>query len=297
MSLGPSTYQASPKEKTKYLFLPASNPESREIEYVPRFYFEARIDFADVRSGLRETIDIARAMEIYPIDNDALWTQDMVWTIDSSSISTDKPEVARLCSLPAFVDGEFLSRLETHCLRYLLRYFEVKIIYNHAAGIFSFLGESESEFTKRCLEEMGESFRHDLDRLRETFERKLERIKEKYLNSDNWRDLEPTQMRSRLRITLHQMSESITEFFLRSEHQTLPIPAVQEGLGSEMQELGERFLSLEAEVRQAVGRLKIEYQEKASNHDEYVVHPGIKDLHLERTCILWMPARLRKQAT
>ena len=87
----------------------------------------------------------------------------MVWTIDSSSICADKPEAARLCSLPAFVDGEFLSRLETHCLRYLLRYFEVKILHNYASGIFSSPGESEAEFTKRCMDGLSESFRRDLD--------------------------------------------------------------------------------------------------------------------------------------
>jgi len=290
MSLNPQTLQANAKKQIKFLFLPPPGMGSGEVEYIPRFYFEARIDFADVRSGLRTTANVNRALEIYPFDEEALWTRDMVWTVDSAGIRAEKPASARLGSLPAYINGEFLSRLETHCLRYLLRYYEAKLLRNCALGIYSSPGESESEFSLRCLEGLRDSFRRDLDGLRETSQRKLERIKEKYLNSDNWSGLEPSQARSRLRIVLHQMSESMTEFFLKTEYHSLPVLSVKEESGIEIPELGERIASLEAEVRRAVKRLKAEYQARADSHDEYLVRPGVRDIHLEQVCILWVPA-------
>ena len=45
-----------------------------------------------------------------------------------------------------------------------------------------------------------------------------------------------------------------------------------------------------ADVRRDIGRLLNSYQEKVRNIDEYIIHPGLKDLHLVRRCILWMPA-------
>jgi hypothetical protein len=52
-------------EKVKCLYLAAEDPGIREIEYYPCFHAEARIDFNDVRTGLRETVSISKAMEIY----------------------------------------------------------------------------------------------------------------------------------------------------------------------------------------------------------------------------------------
>jgi hypothetical protein len=47
--------------------------------------------------------------------------------------------------------------------------------------------------------------------------------------------------------------------------------------------------TLEVDVRQEIRRLLNSYQEKVLNVDEYIIHPNLRDLHLVRACILWIP--------
>ena len=56
-------------------------------------------------------------------------------------------------------------------------------------------------------------------------------------------------------------------------------------------EMEERLLSLELEAQHAIAGLwRFLYREKARSVDEYILHPNLKDIHLVRSCILWMPA-------
>jgi hypothetical protein len=38
-----------------------------------------------------------------------------------------------------------------------------------------------------------------------------------------------------------------------------------------------------------ISKLSDSFNEKASAVDEYILHPNLKDIHLVRSCILWMP--------
>jgi hypothetical protein len=59
-------------------------------------------------------------------------------------------------------------------------------------------------------------------------------------------------------------------------------------------DLEQSLESLEIDARLDIRRLLNSYQDKVRNIDEYIIHPGLKDLHLVRTCIAWMPAKARE---
>lgn len=289
MSLNMQRYPASPTGKVKHCFLSAERFRP-DVEYVPHFYFEAKIDFADVRSGLRDTQSVSNAMHICPLYEEALWTEDMVLAVDPTSIRTPVPQQAKLRPLPEFLDAGSIAQAETRYLHYLMRSFKMRFHRNFALNIYSGPGETLADFTVRCIELLSGPFRQDLDNLHDVFERRIGQIKGKCLKPNEWGELDPQHRASQLKSILHKFSERIAQLFLSAELNLKLVPSAPPPDSSDQLELEERLHSLELEALRAIDRLSSVYQEKVRNIDEYIVHPNLKDIYLVRTCILWMPA-------
>ncbi len=256
--------------------------------YAPLIYFEAKVDFADVRSGCHVTRGISSVMNMVQLEEDQVWTRDMVRTIDPEKLVTAKPESVTLASLPDFVTEGFLSRIETLYLSYLLRHTDVRLYRNFALNIYSHFGETLDEFQSRCMEEFNDAFRADLDVLREVVNRRLERIATKYVGGragEYESDRRVTQARSKL----HAMSEMFAELFIQTELTSDNGPVTPGRPNPAHPDLEQSLDTLETEVRIEIRRLRTFYWEKVQNIDEYIIRPNFKDLHLVRTCILWTP--------
>ena len=50
-------------------------------------------------------------------------------------------------------------------------------------------------------------------------------------------------------------------------------------------------MSLAVEAKEVIAELWDSYEEKARSVDEYILHPNLKDIHIVRSCILWIPAK------
>lgn len=272
----------------KHCYLRLIGEPSPRCALVPRFYFEARIDFADVRSGVRETCGISTAVDILPLDPEFLWTEDMVCPVDPACVQNEIPEDAVLGSLPEFVNRDVLARAETQFLHYLMRYHKLLVYRNFALNLYSNPGESLADFTSRCVDILAEPFRYDLDRMREVFDRKLEQAKGKYLRLKERGEFDPPLHPMQFKGILHQVSERIAQMFVSAELTLQAISYSPLQGDRETPELEERLNSLEMEAHNSIGQLLSGYQDKARNIDEYIVHPNLKDIHLVRTCILWM---------
>jgi len=275
-------------EKVKHLYFA---PEGKsDAELVPHFYVEARIDFNDVRTGYRETVSLSKALEIYSDNADLLWTGDMIREVDPRQVKPVMPDSARLGRLPAFVDANFISRMETQFIQYLLRSYEARAYRNSALRTYSFSGESRQDFIRRCRELLDASMRQELDRLREAFNRRLEQITQKYLRDSDSGRLEEDRAASQDKDIFSRYSERIAGLFLHAgpKHRSAagPLRRLQEG-----QDLEERLSALELEVHEEITKIEDSYDDKAQSIDEYIIHPNLKDVHFVRTCILWMPAQ------
>jgi hypothetical protein len=259
-----------------------------ETRLIPLFWVEARIDFNDVRTGFRETVGINKALEIYSDNADLLWTKDMVREVDPLKTTSSAPDGAQIGALPDFVDANFLARMEHQFIQYLLRSFEVKIFRNFNLKIYSLSGESRHDFCRRCFELFDGSRRQELDRLHEVFDRRLEQARQKYLSAPDSGGMEQAKSDSRGKDAFSRCSERISQLFYDAELRIDPTAeAAQHPAGN--LELDEKLLSIEWEAHQALAKLLDQYDEQARAIDEYILHPNLKDIHLVRSCILWMP--------
>ena len=294
MSLDSQVFGAQPDHpgRIKHLFLrPISSAPVQE--YAPHFFVEARIDFADVRSGYHMTCGLNNILDIGPLDEDLLWTPDMVRTVDPAALQTSKPEQAKLRSLPEFVTEELLSRIETQYLAYVLRHAEARVYRNFALNIYSHPGETLEDFQARCLDGFTESFRGELEVLREVANRRLARIEQKFVGRGKEGEFVTDRKQARARSRLHAAAERIAELFLKTglTAQTLDAPGLHSPDPSQP-DMDQSLETLETEARVDIRRLVNSYQERVGNIDEYIIHPGLRDLHLVRTCVLWMPVEV-----
>ena len=280
----------SPVEKVKHLYLRAQEGATPGIEYFPYFHVEVRIDFNDVRTGLRETVSLNKALEIYSDNADLLWIDDMVRDVDADKTMPSPPDAVHLGLLPAFVNANFISRMETQFIQYVLRSFAVRLYRNSVLNVYSRSGESRAEFSGRCLELLNGPKREELDLLHEVFDRRLEQLKEKYLGMDESCGLEQTREEVQNKDIFSHYSEQIAELFLKAELLVHP-PTASSRYLPQMQELEERLMALELEAQQAVAALGDVYEEKARSLDEYILHPNLKDIRFVRSGILWMPKK------
>jgi hypothetical protein len=288
------TQQAAGVPMRHFHLMGASQPSGVDPEYAPQLYFEAKIDISDVRSGIRDTCSVSRSVGIWPMDGDALWTRDMLSPVDSSFVEPGFPETQRLRKLPEFVDESYLSRAETLFLSYLLRYFEIKVYRNFTLRIYSNPLESLEDFEKRCIDMLSEAFRIELYDLQHVFVRKLEQVREKYQRAsqgfDPGLDFEAVKVASHWKSRMHQTSERITDLFLGTEL-SLKDASVSPSPRAGEADLDQRLLALEIEAGQETQRLLHRYQNMVQAIDDYTIHPNLKDIHLVRVCILWVPAK------
>lgn len=267
-------------------------PDAAAFEYVPRFFCEIRIDVADVRSGLRETHGFAGTVAMSDGDGDSLWTEDMVQPVDTELLRSGLPAQGRIRPLPAEADDAAAGRVETQFLNYLLRYFKVRVFRNSDLGLYSRAGESLEEFTARCRDVLTGSFRREIDAQRELFERKLEQVREKFLRQDR---PEPNDFKTftQLRSRVHDCAERITGMFLQAGFAGMEVQEPGGRPDVRGPELEEKLRTVEHEACREIGKLVRVYQDKLDSIDAYVIRPGIREIHIVRTGVLWVPERLQ----
>jgi hypothetical protein len=288
MRQNPPMGQHSASNSVKYLFWAIEAARGTSVEYVPFFYIEARIDFNDVRTGFSSMISLSKAIELHSFSADLPLVEDMVRDIDLQNTSSAMPDSARLSRLPDFVDDAFMSQMESQFVRYLLNSFKSRVYRNFELNVYSNAGESLSGFTARCMELLDGARRRDSDNLHEVFNRKLGQIEQKYLNESSPDDFEVARTASRNRDIFSDYLERIAQLFLQSK----PVlnPDEDQKPRSSL-ELEERLMSLAVEAREVIAELWDSYEEKARSVDEYILHPNLKDIHIVRSCILWMPVK------
>ncbi len=290
MRQNPQIGQHSASNGIKYLFWAIEDVQGIGVEYVPFFYVEARIDFNDVRTGFSSMISLSKAIELHSFSADLPLVEDMVRDIDLQNTSSSMPDSAHLSRLPDFVDDGFMSQMETQFVRYLLNSFKSRVYRNFELDVYSNAGESLSGFTARCMELLDGARRRDSDNLHEVFNRKLGQIEQKYLNERSPDDFEVARTASRNRDIFSDYLEKIAGLFLQSKPLLNPDEDGFQKPRSSL-ELEERLMSLAVEAREVIAKLWNSYEEKARSVDEYILHPNLKDIHIVRSCILWIPAK------
>lgn len=280
---------ASNRLKTYYFRPPES--AGNAVDYYPHYFFEAKIDIDDIRSGYHETRSVSKATEVRPCHADEFWTADMLGSVDPSAVQPEAPPGVALHPLPSYVTDEMLGQAEKLFVLYLMRHEKARFYRNYALKIYSAAGESAWDFSNRCLEMLNERFHDDLNGLREVINRRLELLRERFFARVRMDEIDASQWALRQRDCLSAVTERIDAMFLDAGlFSTTRTPDVAPS-GETLTDLEEKLIALQREALREVESLVASYREKACNVDEYVVHPGLKDVHMVRTGMLWMPRR------
>jgi len=282
---------AKPVRTMKQLFLRSSCQTMQGVVYHPFYYFEAKVDIDDVRSGFHQTQSVSSAVAIAPGGADSLWTADMEIPVDVDFIQTELPEGARQGPLPPFVSEQWLDRAEVQFASHLMRHMRARFFRNYALQAYSIGGENYREFADRCLEMLHELFSREMDGLREVYSRRLELIRERHTGELVSEEFSSAGAALRKREFLRVVSEALDGLFLNSEIHGGPSAADERVRRQPPSDLEEKLAALAVDARRDVAGLIQRYREKAESIDEYAVHPALKDIHVVRSGILWMPRR------
>ena len=275
-------------ENVKNLFWIPDAKAAGVSRYSPHIYLEARIDFSDVRTGYRETFNISRAAEIPSKKSEPFWDEDAVLEIDPRKLGTSVPEGVQMDDLPAHVDRQFISRIRTQFIEYLLRAFTVKVYRNYSLDVYSSSKESRNDFIIRCADLHKGPMYNEFDSLHEVYIRRLERLRQKYLRMEDSQELEESKTDSHNRELFYRISERISALFLRTEFSIQHVEKPSDS-SSRIHELEERLRDLHRQARETVVKILDSYEDKIKSVDEYILHPTMRDIHFVNSCILWKP--------
>ena len=275
-------------QNAKNLFQIPENSGQEGIVLEPLVLLEARIDFNDIRTGFRERYTINRVIAIPEARVDPVWDGTGLPQLSPEGLAKNPPEKAVFKSLPEHADASLISWIESRFIQHLLRTFSARIYRNYYLGIYSLSGESHADFIIRCIELIQEPMHREFDSMLEVFERKLERLQQKYLQEEPIQDFDKIKADSGYRELFNLISERIAALFLRTE---FSIQKLQRPTGpvSHLHEFEERLHALHFEAQETVTKILDFYEEKVKSVDEYILHPNLKDIHLIRSFILWMP--------
>jgi hypothetical protein len=275
--------------KIRHLYLQPAGNAAGISDYFPHYYCEAKVDIDDVRSGFHENCSVSGALRILPVDGDVVWTSDMLWGVDPSLLQPDPPEGTRLHPMPPYVNENLLAQVEMQFVLCWMRHMRARFYRNSALTVYSTAGETLADFAGRCLEVAEEPFRRDLDAAHETFNRRLELIRERFGKEIAPDELNSAGIALRMRDRIRAVSEAVDRLFLDTGLASESTQSLGCDRGEPHSDLEEKLASVHAEVCRLIRGLSDAYREKARCIDEYAVHPGLKDIHIVRTCILWMP--------
>jgi hypothetical protein len=260
------------------------------VEYIPYVYIEADINFNDVRTGYRGVVKLARALKIYESHAVPGWSDEIIHDANIERIQETQPRAARLCQPPEFVDAEFIDSVKKRYIEYLTRSWKKILYHNSELNTYSGAGESKEEFVVRCGEQFSGQMREELNQLRVIFNRMQEQLKEKYLGISESELPESASITPETtdRDIYSRYAERVAALFLNAASGTASAAADAPRM-DKSSELEERFIALMAEARRKIILLRESYEKKTELIDEYILRPNLKNIHCERSGILWMP--------
>ena len=279
-------------ENIESLFLPYKGPRESGIEYFPCVYIEANVAFNDIRTGYRGAVKLARALKIYDSHATPGWSEEIIQDSNVDRIRENIPRSAQLRPLPEFVDAEFINSVRNRYIDQLTRKWKKVLYHNSELNIYSGADESREEFITRCREQFLGMMREELDRLRVIFNRMQEQLKEKYLGvgEAELSESAPFTMEANDRDIYSRYTERVALLFLNASSSPAETGVVAERMDKKS-ELEERLIALTAGTLNKITLLRENYEKKAELVDEYVLRPNMKNIHCERSCIIWAPVK------
>ncbi len=247
-----------------------------------RLLFDVRLDYRDVRSGVRGGASHTLAAPPL-VDSDLEWTEDMVQVVSESDlVEVEPPGPAR------WPHGS-----EDQMQRFLLRSFRLGIWRNADLGIYSQPGETREDFRRRCIELLSDEQHAALQDLRQVYLRRILELEQRVLDSLEhpiWEGEQIDRRALEIRDAFSEIRETLSRYLLTPPGEDLTIP---EGAGWRNKldvESRERVEKFWMDLLPVWNRVRGRLLWRAGQIESYQVSLNHSDIDILPRGFLWPPA-------
>src|SRR5262245_20933588 len=144
--------------------------EGGQTEVRPRLIFDVKFDLRDMHTRNFESLEKSFVADLVPLDEDLLWTSDMVSEREGSYLRSNAEEIR-----PPEAFSSLIARdvLEAKFLQYLLEHHKIMVRRNSHYDLYSSPSESLEEFLGRCMDRAYQDRAEDFRLLADRFLRRL----------------------------------------------------------------------------------------------------------------------------
>lgn len=246
-----------------------------------RLLFDVRLDYLDVRSGVR-----GRASHLLAapplVDSDLEWTGDLVETVPKTELVEIAPP------RPAGWPGGSEDQMR----RFLLRSFRLGIWRNSALGVYSVPGETREDFLRRCIELLSDEQDEASQDIRQVYLRRILELERRALDSLEhplWEGEQVDRRAAEIRNAFSEIREIFSRYLLTPPGPDLVLPATagwSEKLDAESRE---RMEKLWTDLLLLLNRIRGRLLWRSRQIEAYTVSLSHSDIDIQPGGFLWPP--------
>lgn len=253
----------------------------------PWLVFDVRFDIRDVRSSTSETLERNFQAEMIPMDDDLIWTPDMVVEHSPSFLVKNAKPIAP----PQGFDPESIhDRAESKFLEYLLRHHRIVIQRNTSYDLYAGASEPREEFLSRCRERALQEMAQEMQAVSDRYLRRLLQVEDgakralQELQADG--DV-PSPQQLEMTTVFLKLRDEISAIGLQvgltgRESQPLSFEAIPDALGSR-----EKLKTLRKELQRDVAQVTQTYRQRVDAIEPFPLSLTLHQIDIVGTAILW----------
>ena len=260
----------------------------------PWLFFDVKFDIRDVRSSTSETLERSFQVEMIPLDDDLIWTPDMVIEHSGNFLGAN----TRPIETPPELSGSFTQeRAETKFLEYLLRHHRIVVHRNPSCELYSAPSEPLDDFRARCHDRVAQEMSGDLRVLADRYVRRLLQIEESLNRACEGLDSDAEEMDSgaeellRARLDLSrvfsELKEGISVLSLDHNLEDMLLRPVPFNSLPEALRIREKLEALQRELLSDLTQLQQSYRRRAESVEPFSLTLTLHQIDIVGTAILW----------
>ncbi|MBI3939474.1 MAG: hypothetical protein HY315_01445 [Acidobacteria bacterium] len=253
----------------------------------PWLFFDVKFDIRDVRSSTSETREGNFQAEMIPLDDDLIWTPDMVTERPGDFLERNAEPIVAPEDLN--VDG-MGDRLQDKFLEYLLRYHRIVIYRNTFYDLYASPAEPFEDFLTRCRDCASQDLAQDFRALSDRYLRRLLQIEDSLERaSEEFRtSLEkPTEETLETNRIFLELREEISTLCLEGESSQRKIHPLSFEMIPETGGTREKLQALRKELHFDLLRLRQDHSQRAESIEPFPLTLTLNQIDIVGTAILW----------
>ncbi|HEY2934458.1 MAG TPA: hypothetical protein VGK99_22195 [Acidobacteriota bacterium] len=253
----------------------------------PWFFFSVTFDLRDIRSRVCETLDRGFQAEMIDLEDDLIWTPDMVIERQSDFLNTAGEQIEPPDN---FNSAPIESRAENKFMEYLLRYHKISVHRNTVYELYATAQEQLDDFKIRCREMAREAMNDDFRSLLDRYLRRLVQLEDSMRRAvdDVNSDAETTaRQHFELNRIFLELKEDLSSLFLEPELDDRGPRQVECDPLLQILDLKEKVDTFQSDLKSDLRKLKQSFSHRADSIEFFQLPLTLNQVRLFNTAILW----------